>query len=63
MTEYWKQREGQVIAGAFPLQLFLEGDGGHALFLTEYGQREPQKAVIKIVLGAERNRAICRSFI
>jgi serine/threonine protein kinase len=51
MTEYWKQWEGQVIAGAFPLQLFLEGDRGHALFLTEYGQGEPQKAVIKIVLG------------
>lgn len=51
MTEYWKQWEGQVIAGAFPLQQCLEGDGGHAIFLTEYGQGEPQKAAIKIVVG------------
>jgi serine/threonine protein kinase len=55
MTRSWKQFEGQRISGTFPLHQYLGGEGNHAVFLTEYGESETQKAAIKIVLGdAER---------
>ncbi len=51
MIRSWKQCEGQRIREAFPLHQYLGGEGGHAVFLTEYGEPEPRKAAIKIVLG------------
>ena len=55
MTRSWKQCESQRISEAFPLHQYLGGEGNHAVFLTEYGESETQKAAIKIVLGdAER---------
>ena len=51
MTRSWKQCEGQRISEAFPLHQYLGGEGNHAVFLTEYGEPEPRKAAIKIVLG------------
>jgi TonB family protein len=51
MTQSWKQCEGQRIGEVFPLRQCLGGEGNHAVFLTEYGETEPQKAAIKIVFG------------
>ena len=51
MTRSWKQCEGQRIGEAFPLRQYLGGEGNQAVFLTEYGEPEPQKAAIKIVFG------------
>jgi len=49
MAEASKQWEGQIVAGVFPLRQYL-GDSDHsAVFLTEYGEGEPQKAAIKLV--------------
>ncbi len=52
MSEFWKAWEGEVVDGAFQLRRFLSGEENRAVFLTEYGEREPQKAVIKLVLGS-----------
>jgi TonB family protein len=51
MSEFWKTWEGQVVDGAFHLNQYLSGQENRAVFLTEYGDRETQKAVIKLVLG------------
>jgi len=48
MTEASKKWEGQVVEGIFPLRQFLAGSDHSAVFLTEYGEGEPQKAVIKL---------------
>ncbi len=45
MTEGWKQLQGQVVEGRFPLQQYLGGSDNSAVFLTE---RESQKAAIKL---------------
>ena len=50
MTENWKQWEGQVIAGAFPLRQYLGGDGDRAVFLTEFGS-PASSAAIQIASG------------
>jgi TonB family protein len=49
MSEAWKQWEGQVVAGHFPLRQYLGGSDHSAVFLTEHGEQEPQKAAIKLV--------------
>jgi len=49
MTEAWKQWEGQVVNGEFPLRQFLGGSDHSAVFLTEHGEREPRKAAIKLI--------------
>ncbi len=49
MTEASKQWEGQIVEGAFPLRQYLGGSDHSAVFLTEYGEGEPQKAAIKLV--------------
>ena len=49
MTNDWKQYEGKVIDGAFPLQQFLGGSDCTAVFLTQFGSPQSQKAVIKFV--------------
>ncbi|MGA2272041.1 MAG: TonB family protein [Bryobacteraceae bacterium] len=45
----WKQWEGRVIDGDFHLRQYLGGSAHSAVFLTEYGQGTPQKAVIKLI--------------
>src|SRR5712692_5302946 len=49
MTEAWKHWEGHVVAGRFCLRQHLGGCQHSAVFLTEYGGRQPQKAAIKLV--------------
>jgi TonB family protein len=49
MTGNWKLWVGHVVAGKFPLRQYLAGGELSAVFLTEYGEREPQKAAIKLV--------------
>jgi protein TonB len=49
MTRDWKQWEGQIVNGTFPLRQYLGGSEHSAVFLTERRGREPQRAVIKLV--------------
>ena len=49
MTEAWKQWEGQVVNGEFHLRQYLGGSDHSAVFLTERGKREPEKAAIKLI--------------
>jgi TonB family protein len=49
MSQAWKQWEGQVIDGRFPLRQYLGGSDHSAVFLTEYGEGEPQKAGLKLI--------------
>jgi periplasmic protein TonB len=51
MTRDWKQWEGQVVNGTFPLRQYLGGSEHSAVFLTERRGRDPQKAAIKLVLA------------
>ncbi len=52
MTEATQQTRGwvgQIVDGTFPLREFLGETEHSAVFLTEYGEGAPQKAVIKLV--------------
>jgi TonB family protein len=49
MLGSWKQWEGQVVNGEFHLRQHLGGTDESAVFLTEYGQPQPQKAAIKLI--------------
>ena len=49
MTEAWKQWEGQVVNGEFHLRHYLGGGEHGAVFLTERGVPELQKAAIKLI--------------
>src|SRR5579863_128574 len=49
MTEAWKQWEGQVVNGKFHLRQYLSGGENSAVFLTEHGEQELQKAAIKLI--------------
>lgn len=49
MSEAWKQWEGQVADRRFPLRQYLGGSDHSAVFLTEYGEGEPQKAALKLI--------------
>jgi hypothetical protein len=49
MTENWKQWEGQIVNGEFHLRQYLGGSDHSAVFLTELGVGERQKAAIKLV--------------
>jgi TonB family protein len=51
MLGSWKQWEGQVVNGEFHLRQHLGGADESAVFLTEYGQPQPQKAAIKLILA------------
>jgi TonB family protein len=48
MTEAWKQWEGEVVDGHFPLRRFLGGSDHSAVFLTEFGPLS-EKAALKFV--------------
>jgi TonB family protein len=45
----WKQWQGQVINGRFPLQKHLGSSDSSIVFLTERGGTPPQKAAIKLM--------------
>ena len=49
LTDVWKQFEGRVVDGAFPLQKWLGGSEHSAVFLTERGKNASQKAAIKLI--------------
>jgi len=49
MLGSWKQWEGQLVNGEFHLRQHLGGADESAVFLTEYGQPQPQKAAIKLI--------------
>src|SRR5712692_7139923 len=49
MAEAWKQWEGQVVNGEFRPRRYLGGSEHSAVFLTEHGEREPEKAAIKFI--------------
>jgi TonB family protein len=49
MSRDWKQWEGQVVNGNFPLRQYLGGSNHSAVFLTERRGQEPQRAVLKLV--------------
>ena len=51
MTRDWKQWEGQIVNGTFPLRQYLGGSEHSAVFLTERRGRDPQRAAIKLVLA------------
>jgi TonB family protein len=51
MPEAWKQWEGQIIEGRFPLQKYLGGSEHSAVFLTERSDQEPHRAAIKLILA------------
>jgi len=48
MSEAWKQWQGQVVDGKFPLRQYLGGSEYSAVFLTERGE-PTQKAAIKFI--------------
>jgi TonB family protein len=48
MTEAWRKWEGQEVNGEFFLREYL-GESDSAVFLTERGKENPQKAAIKLV--------------
>jgi TonB family protein len=48
MSEAWKQWEGRVVDGKFPLRQFLGGSEHSAVFLTERGD-PPQRVAIKFI--------------
>jgi TonB family protein len=51
MPEAWKQWEGQIIEGRFPLRQYLGGSEHSAVFLTERAEQEPHRAAIKLILA------------
>jgi TonB family protein len=55
MAEAWKQWEGQVVNGEFPLRQYLGGSDHSAVFLTERGGHEPQPLAIKLILANAEN--------
>jgi TonB family protein len=58
MGRDWKQWEGQVVNGSFPLRQYLGGSDHSAVFLTERRGREPQRAAIKLIAMEPANAAV-----
>jgi TonB family protein len=58
MGRDWRQWEGQVVNGSFPLRKYLGGSDHSAVFLTERRGREPQKAAIKLIAVDPANTAV-----
>ena len=58
MSRDWKQWEGQVVNGTFPLRQYLGGSDHSAVFLTERRGRDPQKAAIKLIAVDPANAAL-----
>src|ERR1700688_2368919 len=55
MSDSWKECEGQVIDGQFPLVQHLGGSDHSVVFLTQRGKSSPEKAAIKFVQADPRN--------
>ena len=51
MSLDWKHWEGNIVDGKFPLQRYLGAGTQSAVFLTQYGDPDPQPAAIKLVLA------------
>jgi TonB family protein len=51
LTRDWRQWEGRVVNGRFPLRQYLGGSEKSAVFLTERRGQDPQKAAIKLILA------------
>lgn len=51
MSIPWRQWEGQVVDGCFPLRRLLGCSDRSAVFLTLYGDVEPRDAAIKLVVA------------
>jgi TonB family protein len=49
MSDAWRQWVGQSANGEFPLREYLGGSDHSAVFLTERGAPQPQKAAIKLI--------------
>ena len=49
MPESWKECEGQIVDGQFPLVQHLGGSDHSVVFLTKRGKGTPQRAAIKFV--------------
>lgn len=49
MGESWKQWEGEVVGGEFPLREYLGGSDRGAVFLTELCGRDVQKAALRLL--------------
>ena len=56
-SELWKNWEGRVADGKFPLRQWLGGSDHSAVFLTERTGAEPQKAAIKLIPADSREAA------
>ena len=53
----WKQWEGQIVGGRFPLRKYLGSSNHSTVFLTERSSADPQKAVIKLVAAEPESAA------
>ena len=51
----WKEWEGQVVNGIFPLHRLLGSGETAAVFLTQRGEAEPRNAALKLVLAGPEN--------
>ena len=49
MTEVWREWEGQVVSGVFPLRRLLSASSHSAVFLTEYKAQEIPDAALKLI--------------
>ncbi len=58
MGRDWRQWEGQVVNGSFPLRQYLGGSDHSAVFLTERRGRDPLKAAIKLIAVDPANTAV-----
>jgi TonB family protein len=58
---FWKQCEGQVVDGQFPLRQYLGGSDHSAVFLTQRGKPVAKKAAIKLLrIGAAAEDQLSR---
>jgi TonB family protein len=55
MSDSWKECEGQVVDGEFPLLQHLGGSDHSVVFLTQRGKNRPEKAAIKFVQADPTN--------
>jgi serine/threonine-protein kinase len=51
MSVPWKQWEGEVVSGCFPLRHYLGGTDRSAVFLSQSGDAESRNAAIKLVVA------------
>src|SRR5438445_6621217 len=49
MAVTWKQFEGQIVDDEFPLEQLLASSEHSAVYLTQHGDSQPQKAAIKLI--------------